>query len=209
MAQISLYIGSGGPEVDWTGVGSTPYLDAQDQPTNYIHSSSRNKNSQSYSFDNLPANAVSINSVTLYIYAYGGATNDFEAILGASDATGLGPPTSWGWVNTSVTSILSSVALVNAATVFFDRRNTTNEAGVDAAYLLVDYEESTTAPPTTEEPTTPPPSTPPPTTVPPTTEPPSTPPPTTVPPTTVPPDRGILVGGKLVNDSILFGRLIL
>jgi len=136
---LSLYVdGFDASENNWTNVGASPYLTAQDQPTNYIYSNGRNKNSGNYSFANTSTIGI-INSVYLYIYAYGVATNDFEAVL-SGVGTGLGPPAgSWQWVSVDVSSILTTWDAINAATVLFDRPNTDNEAGVDAAYLYVDY----------------------------------------------------------------------
>jgi len=133
---LSLYVDS----VDvtaWTTVGTSPYLDAQDQPTNYIYSAGRNTNSGNYGFTDT-AETGTINSVYLYIYAYGVSSADFTTFLSGTD-TSLGPPTSWGWVNVDVSAILTSWTTINAATVMFDRINTVNETGVDAAYLYVDY----------------------------------------------------------------------
>jgi len=126
----------------WTKVGTSPYLDTQNQPTDYIYSAGRNKNSGNYGFTNSSGSGT-INSVTLYIYAYGVASADFTTLLSGTD-TGLGPPTSWGWVSVDVSTILDTWTKINDATVLFDRPNATNEAGVDAAYLLVDYAAAST-----------------------------------------------------------------
>ena len=136
---LSLYVDSFDLSSDlWTDVGASPYLTAQDEPTNYIYSDSRNKDSGYYGFANT-STVGTINSVYLYIYAYGVSTADFDVLLNDTD-TGLGPPAgAWQWVNVDVSSILTTWDAINAATLYFDRPNTTNEAGVDAAYLYVDY----------------------------------------------------------------------
>ncbi len=121
----------------WTDVGSSPYLSVQDQPTNYIYTISRNVNSGYYTFQT-HAGSETINSVYLYIYAYGASSADFTSEINDTD-TGLGPPTSWGWVSVDVSTILTTWNLINTATLLFDRPNTTNSAGVDAAYLYIDY----------------------------------------------------------------------
>ena len=126
----------------WTLVGTPPYLDVQDEPINYVYSISRNLNDGYYTFQTTTKTGTII-SVTLYIYAYGGASNDFTTLLDLID-TGLGPPASWGWVNVDVTAILDTWAKINAVSMYFDRRNTTNNAGVDAAYLSIDYTPPTT-----------------------------------------------------------------
>ena len=140
MTQLSLWVDNEDSTGAWTTTGTAPYIDAQDQPTNYIHDTGRNNVSGTYSFETTTETGT-INFVRLYIYAYGVTTSDFEAYLGAS-ATGLGPPTSWGWVYVDVSSILDTWTAINAATVHFDRPNTPNDAGVDACYILVDYTES-------------------------------------------------------------------
>ena len=135
-ATLSLYVDSLDSAV-WTTVGVSPYLDIQDQPTNYIHSVGRNTGSGEYGFTDTVVTGT-INSVTLYIYAYGVASTNFTTFLNATP-TGLGPPASWGWVNVDVSTILTTWDAINAATVSFDRPNTKDDAGVDTAYLYVDY----------------------------------------------------------------------
>lgn len=191
MANLSLYVDTEESTGSWDTYGSPPYLSSQNQPTDYISDNDRNNTSGIYSFQGT-SESGSINSVTLYIYAVGAAVDDFEAYLDAGqgsgmEATGLGCPLAWGWVSIEVTSILPGWTEINAAQLQFTRKNTTDVASVDCAYLYIDYDAPTTAAPTTEPPTSPPPTTPPPTTVPPTTEPPSSPPPTTAAPTTIPP----------------------
>jgi hypothetical protein len=141
MAQQQYWVDNEDSTGAWSTVGSAPYLSSQDQPNNYIYSTSRNALSGVFSFQ--PASDLgTINWVRLYIYAYGVATSNFEAIL-SSSATGLGPPAgSWQWVYVDVSSILTSWSAVNTATVYFDRPNTTDGAGVDACYILVDYSPS-------------------------------------------------------------------
>ena len=138
MATLELYVNNEDSTGAWTTVGSAPYLGIQDQPTNYIYSTTRNSNSGVYSFTNSGKTSETITSVYLYIYAYGVASSNFTTILNATN-TGLGCPTSWGWVNVNVSSILTTWAEIDAVTMYFDRPNTTNNAGVDAAYLYVTY----------------------------------------------------------------------
>jgi hypothetical protein len=138
MTDLFLWVDSEDSTGAWDTIGSPPYLGAQDQPSNYIEDNDRNNDSGVFSFPASGKTSETINSVTLYMYAFAVAAADFEAILGVTP-TGLNPPTSWGWVNIDVSSILTTWAQIDAATVFFDRSNTTNLAGVDACYLLVDY----------------------------------------------------------------------
>ena len=140
MATLQLWVDNEDSSGSWTTAGTTPYLDAQDQPTNYIYSTARNQNSGVYSFEST-AQAGTITSVYLYIYAYGVSGSDFTTYVNATN-TGLGPPAAWGWVNVDVSAVLTSWDAINAATIYFDRPNTENDAGVDAAYLYVTYEGS-------------------------------------------------------------------
>ena len=123
----------------WDKTGSLPYLDAQDM-TSYVEDNDRNNNCGYFTFAS-SANLGTINSVHLHMYAWGVATDDFEALVNDT-LTGLGPPTSAGWVNIEITSIISTWAAINSATLLLDRPNTKNLAGCDAAYLLVNYTES-------------------------------------------------------------------
>ena len=50
MSTLSLYINEIVSAGSWTQVGVSPYLNVQDQPTSYIHSNSRNANSDVYGF---------------------------------------------------------------------------------------------------------------------------------------------------------------
>jgi len=146
MSEVNLYVNGIQSAGSWTQVGTTPYLNAQDQPTNYVHSNSRNANSDVFTFAS-SSDLGTITKVELFIYAVdGGAASDFEAYVN-STATGLNPPAAWGWVSVDVTSIVGTTwAGVNAATVFFDKSNTTNDPSVDAAYLKVTYTAAVTHP---------------------------------------------------------------
>lgn len=123
----------------WDKYGADPYLNVQNG-IDYVEDNDRNQNCGHFTFQTTSVSGT-INNVKLYLYAWGGATNDFEAEINDT-GTDLGPPTSPGWVNTEVTSILDTWEKINAATLLLDRRSTTNVAGCDAAYLLIDYTES-------------------------------------------------------------------
>lgn len=139
MAYVDLYVNEIVSAGAWTPVGTTPYLNAQDQPTNYIHSNSRNANSDVFGFQD-SSDLGTITKVELFIYAQqGGAGDDFTTIVNSTD-TLLGPPATWGWVSVDVTSIVGTTwAGVNAATMYFDKPNTPNDPAVDCAYLRVTY----------------------------------------------------------------------
>lgn len=139
MATETLYVNSFDQSADgWDKTGASPYLGVQDQPTNYVSDNDRNNNCGYFGFAT-SSETGTINSVTLYMYAYGVAAADFEALINDT-STGLNPPTSWGWVNVDVSSLLTTWGAINAATLLLDRSNTTNDAGCDCAYLEIDYD---------------------------------------------------------------------
>jgi hypothetical protein len=139
MSTLQLWVNSFDASSDnWDKYGSSPYLDAQDG-TSYVEDDDRNNVCGDFGFQTTSETGT-ITSVTLYLYAYGTATDDFDALLNTSD-TGLGPPAgSWQWVNIDVSGILTTWTEINSALLTLDRGNTTNWAGVDAAYLEVEYE---------------------------------------------------------------------
>lgn len=140
MSSVELWVEAFDADKDlWNKYGTPPYLDAQDG-TSYVEDNDRNNDCGYFTFAS-SSDLGTINSVYLYMYAWGAATNDFEAEINDT-GTDLGPPTSAGWVNIEVTPIISTWAEVNSATLMLDRRSTTNVAGCDAAYLLVNYTES-------------------------------------------------------------------
>ena len=138
----TLWVNGLGPEESgWSTVGSTPYLDSQDQPSNYIYSTARNRNHGNFTFTDSSIGTGTINSVNLYVYCQSVSSGDFATYLNGSN-TGLTPPSSWGWTNVDVSSILTSWSIIDSAYILFDRINTRNRSDVDGAYLYVDYVES-------------------------------------------------------------------
>lgn len=139
MAEIDLYVNEIVSSGTWTEVGTTPYLSAQDQPTNYTHSASRNANSSVFGFAD-SSDLGTITKVELYIYCqHGGSANDFTPYINANP-TSITPPASWDWVSGDVTATVGTTwSGVNAATCYFDKPNTSNDPAVDCAYLKVTY----------------------------------------------------------------------
>ena len=137
MSSVELWVtGFDASSDNWDKYGASPYLGAQDG-SNYVEDNDRNNLCGLFTFDT-SADLGTIDSVYLYLYAWGVATTNFEALINDT-GTGLGPPTSAGWVNVDVTSIIGTWTAVNSANLLLDRPNTTNVAGCDAAYLLVNY----------------------------------------------------------------------
>jgi len=142
MATLSLYVDTEESIGAWTTAGSTPYIDTQNQPTAYIYSTGRNSDSGVYSFQGT-AQTGTINYVRIYYYAYGVATTNFAIVLSGSNLGNSAPAGSWQWLYKDISAILDTWNKINATTIYFDRPNTTNDAGVDCAYLYVDYASST------------------------------------------------------------------
>jgi len=139
MSTVELWVEVFDATIDnWDKTGSTPYLDTQDM-TNYVEDNDRNNDCGYFTFAS-SEDLGTINSVYLYIYAWAVEAADFEALINDA-STGLNPPTSEGWVNAEITSIIGTWGGINVATLLLDRSNSKNLAGCDAAYILVNYTE--------------------------------------------------------------------
>ena len=134
---VELYVNSTDAAGAWDVTGASPYLNVQDQPTNIIGDNDRNNISSVFGFAD-SADLGTITGVDLYVYANATASADFTIFINATD-TNLDPPTSWGWVSVDISGTVNTWTAVNAATTYFARSNTTNQADVDAAYILVTY----------------------------------------------------------------------
>ena len=139
MATLELWVNEVvSSSVKWTEVGAVPQLDTQNQPTQYIYTTGRRDTSDVYGFTDSGHTTESITSVFLYVYSETVATSDFTTTINATN-TGLTPATTWGWTNVDVSSILTTWAGIDAATLVFQHANTTNLSNIDAAYLYVTY----------------------------------------------------------------------
>ena len=139
MATLELWVNEVvSSSVKWTEVGVEPQLDTQNQPTQYIYTTGRRETSDVYGFTNSGHTVETITSVFLYVYSQTVATSDFTTTINSTDV-GLVPTTTWNWANVNVSSILTTWAAIDAATLYFVRANTTNLSNIDAAYLYVTY----------------------------------------------------------------------
>ena len=146
MATEQLYVdGLGTERTDWTRVGTTPYLDAQDQPSHYVHNAVKKAEIGDFTFaDTARPHTDTLNSVTLYAYSrkIGPPTLDFYLWDGtgwtdtglACDVSGL-----WSWESVNVSAILDTWAKVDGAKLYIKQPNDEDQAEVDAVYLLIDY----------------------------------------------------------------------
>jgi len=145
MATEELYVdGLGAERGAWTRVGTTPYLDAQDQPSHYVHNAVKKAEIGDFTFANTAHSADTLNSVTLYVYArkVGPPTLDIFLWNGTSwtdsglavDVDGL-----WSWEFVDVSAILDTWAKVDGAKMYIKQPNDIDQSEVDAAYLLINY----------------------------------------------------------------------
>lgn len=141
----SLWVdGLGTERTGWTEVGTSPYLDAQDQPTNYVWTTTKNAEHGDFTFANSGVGTGTINSVYLYVYAASAATaQNLEFYIWDGTAWSLAGTlpdnTPWSWVSFDISTILDTWTKIDAAKLYLLQGNTTVESDVDAAYLLVDY----------------------------------------------------------------------
>lgn len=126
-------------KTQWTTVGTSPYLDAQDQPSNYGWTSTDEAFWGDFDFQDTSQTGI-VQSVTLSIYAKCNASSDRELVCtigGTSDTMML--PTDWAWVNASFTSTLDTWQKINDAQLFMQQKAKSNTVSVDTAYLEVEF----------------------------------------------------------------------
>jgi len=116
---------------DWTMVGSLPYLDTVDYPTNYLIAPQYAKTGY-YSFGNLIQENVVIDNVTLEIYGKSGDTYDgdgsidhcFKVYVWDGSWHDLGGNIyytgGWEWKSKDASSYLDSVKKINDAKIYLD-----------------------------------------------------------------------------------------
>lgn len=144
MATETLYVnGLGAERGAWTRVGASPYLDVQDQPTNYVHTAVKKAEIGDFTFANTTHSADTLNSVALYAYSrkVGPPTADFMIWNGTSWVdTGLAQDVDglWSWESVAVAS-LDTWAKVDGAKLYLRQPNDEDQTEVDAAYLLCTY----------------------------------------------------------------------
>ncbi|RLI42705.1 hypothetical protein DRO69_10080 [Candidatus Bathyarchaeota archaeon] len=130
---------------DWSKYGVSPYLDAQDQPDNYIEAKSGSALDGYYTFENLSLSNVEVLNVTLYIYCK--TTYSFNPITvyvwnGSDWNSYQVTSVDWNWTAINLEDFLDSVEEVNVAKVYFESDSLYGPYGtyIDAAYLSVDIE---------------------------------------------------------------------
>ncbi|NQU98226.1 hypothetical protein HQ533_02060 [Candidatus Woesearchaeota archaeon] len=148
-AEDILYVdalGTEKPPTTWIPVGTTPYLNAQDEPNHYVWIDRRNV--ETYGDFNFTNSSVSgtIDSVYLYVYGYKVSALDILLIQlwnGSTWTPYTFTLTAYGWQSYNVSTVLDTWAKIDGAKIYLDADN--NIPGgkgaiyVDAAYLNVSY----------------------------------------------------------------------
>jgi len=134
-------------ETAWTLTGSTPYLNAVDNPTNIVSTATRNIAVSRFNFSDLTDPTSAIVSVQVCVYA--NTAGDDGAIIQLYNSSG-GPyniatqyfTSSYTWYNFTCTSTLPTFQEVNGAQLrLYSQRqgSTMSTVRVDAALLRVTY----------------------------------------------------------------------
>jgi hypothetical protein len=128
----------------WTKVGTSPYLDAQDQPTNYGYNATNKVLWGNFDFADSAALGT-INSVHFYAYGKCAQVGRDPTAWGWDGTTWVDfkkfPFTTvWGWGNIDLSEELDTWTKINGVRLYIEGR--TGQAPgtfVDACYISVDY----------------------------------------------------------------------
>lgn len=129
---------------EWTRVGADPYLNAQDQPTNYVHVSAKTMAEGDWNFTDVSADGSSytLHSVQLVMYYDAGSEKVAATLYDGSGWSGdyifTGSPYSWGWAD--VSAFLNTKTKIDDALLHLESQAAggwSGTVGVDAAYILV------------------------------------------------------------------------
>jgi hypothetical protein len=129
---------------DWTRVGTNPYLDAIDYPTNFVNVTGNNMLVGDFNFTDSGKSTETINSVTVQLNATQSQNNcNLEVFVwDGTSWTSLdvvATPTSWGWMNWTATTELNTWTKIDGAKIYIKSRSATGTYEVDCARLKVDY----------------------------------------------------------------------
>lgn len=140
---------------EWAGTGTSPYVDAEDHPTNYI-SAAKGKTSGDIGFENMPANGWSISEVIIEIdwWSDYGSTKSGEVYVWDNSASAYveylaipipgSKPSDGVYQTIDVSSIITTEAEVNALKIYIVSENTTATYYCDHCRLKVTYSGETT-----------------------------------------------------------------
>jgi len=128
---------------DWTRVGTNPYLNATDYPTNFVNVSGNSLLIGDFNFTDSGKSAESIATVEVQLYAKQTDPRNLEVFVwdGSSWATlgSLAISTSWGWINWTATTTLDTWTKIDGAKMYIATKSATGTFEVDCARLKVDY----------------------------------------------------------------------
>jgi hypothetical protein len=128
---------------EWTKVGTSPYLNAQDQPTSYGNSTVKGATWGDFDFADSAALGT-INSV--HFYAYGKCAQSAKVTAWGWDGTEwldftkFPFSTVWGLASINITSECGTWTKINGVRLYIENEATQDPGSfVDACYILVDY----------------------------------------------------------------------
>jgi len=129
---------------DWTRVGTNPYLDTIDYPTNFVNVTGNNLNVGDFNFTDSGKFTETINSVEVQLYAkQSGTNNNLEVFVwDGSSWTSLGSqitPISLSWMNWTATTELDTWTKINGARIYIVSKTAAGTYEVDCARLRVDW----------------------------------------------------------------------
>jgi hypothetical protein len=132
---------------DWARVGTNPYLNATDYPTNFVNASGMGLFVGDFNFTDSGKSSETISNVEVQLYAkQSGTNNNLEVFVwdgsGWTSVGNLATPTSWGWMNWTATTELDTWTKIDAAKIYIKTSAAAGVFEVDCARLKVDYTES-------------------------------------------------------------------
>jgi len=131
---------------DWITVGSAPYLDTQDQPTNYGYTSGNLDVWEEFTFADL-SGSTGINSVNISVYC-DVTTETITVYIWDSGAVawslaGTLSGSGWAWRSLDISTILTTEVEINNAKIYFkaqkDGAKFDNPVSIDSARLGIGY----------------------------------------------------------------------
>ncbi len=133
-----------GAKTDWTRVGTNPYLDAIDYNTSFLNTSGKNRVVGDFDFADSGKSTETINNVTVQAYVRQNETDRALRIFiwNGTDwqaGSSIVVPTSWSWINWTVTTILDTWTKIDGARMYLRTDNFTGLYEVDCARLQVSY----------------------------------------------------------------------
>jgi len=129
---------------DWTRVGTNPYLDAIDHPTNFVNVTGNNMLVGDFNFTDSGKSTETISSVVVQLYAKASSSGKNLEVFVWDTSSWISldtqsTPTSWGWINWTATTELDTWTKIDGARIYIKSRSAAGVFEVDCARLQVDY----------------------------------------------------------------------